>query len=238
MPDAKAVEALLLDPLGFMQNNLVLPGLKGTSNLRWLTLDRVNYDAKTADGRIIPYYHLVEGKEGPGCFQAFWCDYDNSATKSVTVDSRANLMFTAAMNGCSLGVGSKVQSTGTRLVSHANCTSIGSLISDLTRDPQKPKNEVMINRVSQQLAQTAILRMIHKYDPNLEIIAPPHYRIDEKARNQVLHSTTFGVRDWITNDWAFYVQKRGDYGGFDRLVSVMFVAGVRPFAISSPCIIL
>jgi len=54
-----------------------------------------------------------------------------------------------------------------------------------------------------------------------------------------LSSTTFGVRDKKTNDWAFYVQKYW-VGKKPRFIGVVFVAGVRPYnwAVDSACVLL
>jgi hypothetical protein len=242
---ATAAEALIRNPLLFMRNNLVVIGYGDISGKTKLFLDDAQGDVWNASRTLeLPGYFLKGGDDGPGCFDAFWCQYEENKTFSVVVGPDADVMFTATMTGCSLGVGSRTES-GHRLVSHANCARVGVSVNSELQDSE-PEIRLVKAREAQQNAQLESLQETHEGDSGLQIVDPSKYRrdpnwqpIDLKPNLQELSSTTFGVRDKKTNDWAFYVQKYW-VGKKPRLIGVVFVAGVRPYnwAVDSACVLL
>jgi hypothetical protein len=120
MPNnASAVASLVSDPLAFMQRNFVHVNYgSANSGLKQFTLNDDfgrHGKAKLPNDSLIDGYYLEEGDGGAASFQAYWCAYEESTVHSITVGSQADLMFTATMDGCSLGVGSRTD-TGDRLV--------------------------------------------------------------------------------------------------------------------------
>lgn len=224
MPDAEAVAWLKRAPLDFMQNNLVMPMLHAPSGRISVTLQRQG-NARNSVGAIIPCYLLLPATD-EAAVDAYWCQYSEDKTYSVVVGSAANLMFTADMNGCSLGVGSRT-TNGERLVTHANCQTIGELITGFADIPGAA-SQLAVTRMMQQFFQQLSLQQAQGSDPGLATVDPPLYRHDSSVPDQRLSSTTFGIRDAATNTWAFYVQKRGDTGTHELLVAVLFVAGDPP----------
>lgn len=222
MPIKEVVKSFLDDPIDFMSKNILLPHSRPQSRKYWFTFT-FEGTGKRWDGEIANVYALAAGQEkGAGSFPAFWCKYQPEQTCSVMVTAEADLMFTATMSGCSLGVGSKTPEGG-RLVSHANCGQLAQLIgSYLESNDQQWKIAAM--RAAQQALQHASLLQEQKNDLGMEDIAPPRYLFDDKETEE-LDSTTFGVRDPSTDEWAFYTQKRIRD---QKLVALAFVAGTWP----------
>lgn len=230
----EAVKAFRKNPVSFMRSNIVFPNLEEPSGRYWFTLEEMRDGASRWDGVSVARYALVRGEPNePSSFEAFWCDYRENQTRQVTVSDGADYLFTASMSGCSVGVGS-LTPDGKRLVSHVNCARIGFLVAEHTGEGLAGEWK---GRMIQRMLQARSIRQVHGNDNGVQVVGPTQYRTDPKTGGQLLDSTTFGVRDRFTNDWAFYVQKRYDV---DTLVGVVFVAGVKPykFAIDSPCILM
>ena len=96
-------------------------------------------------------------------------------------------MFTAAMDGCSLGIGSPT-SSGARMIYHSNTASLGS-----QSDPNKQGN-----------AQATTLSLMYGSSGIDKVWGPQDYRFE--AGQGILRSTTFGVRDSGSGAWNFYSQ--------------------------------
>lgn len=233
-----AVAALLKSPLTFMRSNFVRVNFVDTRGLHSFTLDDSLGAAQLPDGTLIPGHYLVAGDGGSGCFTAYWCPYAPSELHSVIVGPAADLMFTANMSGCSLGVGSRTQ-TGHRLVSHANCMRTFDVIYDsLVARGTQHAVALLIARSHQQYTQRLALQFRMRNDAGMTTIEPPTYRRDDLEPREVLESTTFGVRDSDANDWAFYVQKQ-DVSQFNPvLVAVAFAGGAEPEEKHSYCIMM
>jgi hypothetical protein len=225
--NAAAGDELNRRPLSFMRTNLVVPLLTAPSGLRSFMLDDRLGECRLADGTPCQGYYLLPGDGAAGCFDAYWCHYAENAIYGVTVGPHAKLMFTADMTGCSLGVGSRTN-TGHQFVTHSNCMAIGNLISDLYGQDNGPTMQLLVQRATQQFAQRVSIQQAHGGDVGLQTIEPPSYRRDPIEPTQTLDSTTFGIRDTNRNEWAYYVQKRGDTGAHTELVAVAFVAGIAP----------
>ena len=223
---AEAAAALLNDPVAFMRVNLVSVQVVAASGLQSFCLDDSLGEARLPNGAVIRGYYLMPGDGGAGCFTAYWCRYEAEQTHSVVVGSAADLMFTATMNGCTLGIGSR-NNTGNRLISHAN--SSGATVNFI-HDTVEQRHvgalaAMLVSRSHQQYQQRLAVQAAHTGPVTL--VEPSMYRRDANEQ-EILDSTTFGVRDAAADDWGFYVQKQGDTGQHLLLVGVGFVGGAQP----------
>ncbi|WP_156361717.1 hypothetical protein [Sphingomonas sp. Leaf343] len=198
-----AVDQLTANPLEFLKKNILIPGIYGPprDSLKDEPIDMRLVSMPPADGYakqlgeplgiyIVTVPGLVDsivtrgGVDDGKSFKAYFCSYEPGAVFGTTVGAKADFMFTAQMDGCSLGVGHKT-SSGTRLVYHANKGgNAGRQQDDL--------NEKM------GANQAAVL-------------SPKDYRVE--ANEGHLASTTMGIRTASTNDWNFYAQIYADDKG-------------------------
>jgi hypothetical protein len=248
---ANAIAALLKDPVSFMQSNLIMINFAGPSGQYSMTLVDYGWPVTLPNGQQGNGYFLSPGN-GPHCFDAFWCNYVSDTTHSVTVGpGHIKLMFTANMDGCSVGVGSPTL-TKHRLISHSNSMQVGILVGQnmqargalmchimgrnfQTLPGNHPQVNAIVARSHQQYAQRFDIQQHHGGDPGLETIEPQDYRRDSTGK-ETLSSTTFGVKD-DNDDWAFYVQKRGFSGKTPILAGLVFVAGDQPPARGGGCVL-
>lgn len=243
--DRKAAAALLASPVEFMQESLVIPvngpQMRGVHNF---ILDDDFGNAKRPDGKQTKGFYLMPG-QGAGSFKAYWCPYAPSSVRSVVVGNQADLMFTATMDGCSLGVGSRTPA-GERLVTHANAMSVGDAIyNELNRRGASQTAKMLITRSHQQYAQQqqVYLRHLspHAHDASgdvPDIVDPTRYRRVSNGPEEC-SSTTFGVRDTELDDWAFYAQQYNPMTIPDpQIVAVFRVAGARPSPQAGNCVIM
>ena len=128
------------DPVRFMESNIVVcfeggPGAGGMGSHTGggsapvLVETRTNFVLEILDppyyvasklGQALPVYRVTQVPAASGeSFNAYICSYGQHMTFGVTLGKAANLMVTAQMDGCSLGVGSAA-SDGSRLVYHSN----------------------------------------------------------------------------------------------------------------------
>lgn len=180
-----AVDRFLLDPLDFMQNNVVTTPEGGafndTDGRKFFTLQRNSGVASSLErpGVSIPtYFARPAGSSNPeGIFEVYWCPYQEDSLKSTTVGNAANLMLTAPMNGCSFGVGAAA-TDGSRYVAHIN----------------------MKSQLDAGRKQDAVLRGSRL---GATIVSPSTYMGDDQ---DPVHVITFGVRNALTRQWSFYYQ--------------------------------
>jgi hypothetical protein len=119
-------------PVAFLQENPFLieqvrdlANVKNASAVRLFALRQ--FDANLSNKLNGKVYLLVyeETPEKGTTYQysemlrAFWCPYQNDNCLGVVLTQKADYMFTATMNGCSFGVGSRSQDN-TRAVFQAN----------------------------------------------------------------------------------------------------------------------
>jgi hypothetical protein len=189
-----AVQDFVADPLGFMADNIIVPNWSSSehdpSTQQVETMTFVTKPPAQGVGRkmgrdlglywlvptgMIPHLHGVT-PDG-NTFNAYFCPYRDNSTLGTTISNGADFMFTATMDGCSLGVGSPAQD-GSRLVYHSNLGGRGddqNLILSMTLGASQDR-----------------------------IFGPQSYRTE--YGQGVLRSTTFGVRDSGTNSWTFHAQ--------------------------------
>jgi hypothetical protein len=242
--DIEAAAKLTASPqktLEFMRKNLVVvtgnPVRPLRSGVQSFMLDNGLGGARLPNGKAINGYYLRPGDGSAGCFDAYWCACEADLTGSVVVGRLASLMFTVTMDGCSLGVGSLTKN-GERLFSHSNARSIGYYTYALLEGQGEARAALAATRHLQQDAQEQQIRQEFKEKAQfaghgqVTIIDPPMYRQNSEGQ-QVLSSTTFGVRD--SGDWSVYVHKYDLSKDPPVLIGVAFVAGKQPDEQSSFC---
>ncbi len=135
------------DPVAFMQTNVVTPqffdardghpGPPGESRPIVITLKP--WANKTCSKRGGGCYHLSRDTAGLGMAEKlpiYWLAYQQNGFTQGMLSNSSQYMFTALMNGCSLGFGSQA-GDGACLVSHANSSSSGVRGRGAQRDDQE-----------------------------------------------------------------------------------------------------
>jgi len=191
-----AITQIQSDLLAFMQENIIL--VKFTADaapgVQQMTL-RLNENKQGSKlGKKVPVYYLVKAGSDERSFSSYWCPYMKNQARSVMIGNESNTMFTAEMDGCSLGVGS-VTPTGHRRVTHINQASYWGQLA----------NNGAMSEADAKMAQYDSQNMLlqEQLGQSVNIIGPRKYRRDVDGAF-VLKSTTFGVLTGI--GWDFYVQ--------------------------------
>ena len=204
--DHAVPDNILLDPLRFMQNNLVIPDHQniGTtqqeSGVKSLCLVRAGRSAKR-HGQDVPTYLLrvFRGQtNAEATFRAFWCPYAQNETLTCNIDRDAALFFTATMDGCTLGVND--QGGGAAQVAHANSGRFGA-------DREATYG---LDGARQFQASEQANRIGHAIGGGAALIQPADY-MDDYGTGRERKSTTFGIRTGGT--WNFYTQTYVINGG-------------------------
>ena len=203
-----AVQDFKNDPVGFMQNNIIVvrfgwsgelhqaqldahagSSLIGRREILTLTKMQDNqargYRRGTTMGWLWGYskttavYKLEYGGAAAVADQidVYWCPYNDGSTLGVALGSAADYMFTAPMDGCSLGLGA-ANPDGSRLVYHSNIRA------------STPENQ----EVEQALELSAV-------NADALILHPNAYRNAQKGKDCKV--TAFGVRN---GGWHVYYQ--------------------------------
>ena len=192
----ETVDALQRNPAEFMKNAIVVVKFKSDAppGVHQMTLKLMEHKLGSQLGRALPVYYLKAPVGMDPVFNAYWCPYMKNQARSVFVNNEANLMFTAQMDGCTLGLGTVVPGGG-RSVMHINQGSYwaklsksGVMSEDTARGAQYDSQAQMIK---DQLGQDS------------DLIGPRSYRRDADG-SFVLASTTFGMRS--NNNWQFHTQ--------------------------------
>jgi len=194
---------MLADPPGFMRKNLVIVNFEGAPrDTDDAPLDLVMYSLPLSRvvgkklGESLNVYFIAEAsmlKFSPGAtaagpaFKGYFCPYRQNDTLGTVISNKADVMFTAAMDGCSLGIGSPT-SGGARMIYHSNTANLGS-----QSDPH-----------AQGKAQGTTLSLMFGASGVDRVWAPKDYRFE--MGQGILRSTTFGVRNTGTGAWNFYSQ--------------------------------
>jgi hypothetical protein len=198
------VDQLIANPLAFLDKNILVPGIYGPprDSMKNEPIDMQLVAMPPADGfakkhgeqlgiYVVTVPSLVDGIVGRGgvkddkSFKAYFCSYEPGQVFGTIVGAKANFMFTAQMDGCSLGVGHKT-ADGNRLVYHANKGGNATL--------QQQDLDAKLG-VGNQAA----------------VLGPSDYRVESGIGH--LASTTIGIRTPSTNDWHFYAQIYADDKG-------------------------
>ena len=177
------------DPAGFMANNVVrcqaFDGSFRISESRpyVMTIKQMNGNPKVVNKTNGRVYHLSADCSGVGRNEktlVYFVGYKDNDTVSGTLDRRSAVMFTANMDGCTLGIGSQ-PGDGTCTVTHANMKT-SSKRPGLTQ------------------SQAQIHQLHGVYDEDFSFIGPDAY-MKEGRRT---FTTNYGVRTGTS--WNFYTQ--------------------------------
>lgn len=118
--------------------------------------------------RRVPYYSLRKATGNDAVwFEAYLVEFAPGLSPTTTLGSKANLCFTANMNGCTFGIGSQAKPGDSVLVTHSNSRGMGSQEA---------------NTADQRTKASAIVGVGGR------LFEPEHYRIGTKQ------SITFGYR--------------------------------------------
>lgn len=189
-----AVGLFLSDPVTFLENNVIVVGWEGhgrdkltgeTVEMTFVQKGAQHGIAKKLGRDLGLYFIVPKGAVAsmpgvtadPRTFNVYFCDYQQNNTFGITVSNRADYMFTATMDGCTLGIGCAAPD-GARLVYHAN---VGG-----NEDKQRT---VLGLTMGASLQST---------------FGPSNYRMEYGLG--VLKSTTLGIRSRTTSQWSFYSQ--------------------------------
>jgi hypothetical protein len=191
-----AVGKFLADPFGFLEDNMILVPFTD------IAADRMNdepieltfYSLPVKDavasqmGKPLGLYFLTRPaaiynaqavKDGR-TFKAYFCPFAENDTLGTMIAKKADYLFTTAMDGCTLGIGS-ANSQGSRMIYHSNLAKLGE--------------------GGQASGQASVISMT--LGASLQVLfEPKDYRYEYGVSS--LLSTTFGVRSG--GSWNFYAQ--------------------------------
>jgi len=194
-----AAQDFIDNPLAFCADNIILVSeFQGEmrSGLHVFTLEHAPNLIGKQLGRMLNVYRLKPSGSVVGIL-AYWCPYRGNSVHGTTVGYRARFMFTATMDGCSLGVGSDA-GRGTRFVTHANAGTFGAKF-----EPQLGMDKA---REMQRDMQRSLIARKHGADGNVAVVSPLNYMKDVDGE-LALKSTTFGYRPDGVDDWHFYAHR-------------------------------
>lgn len=192
-----AVTDFIKNPLTFLNNNILVIGFdafspnhvtpsSGVELFKFVQLPK-NRALGSQLGESKPVYQLIPtNKADPGTLEAYWCPYKQNDTLGIVLGHEADFMFTATMDGCTLGLGSQ-GADGSTLVYHSNLANMGS-----ANNPH-----------AQGEAQRTTLNMMYGASGHT-LFEPGAYRF-EYGQN-ILSSTTIGARSRDTRKWHFWSQ--------------------------------
>ena len=198
---------ILIDPLDFMQKNLVVPlhdnlgTAQGQAGLIQMCLVKSQQPARRhgADVDKFILYRYRGQANAEVAFRAFWCPYAQNAVRTCDLDDGANLMFTATMDGCTFTATAQ-DAHGNCRVGHANAGRFGALREDVygMGGARKFQADEQANRLQHALGAPQVK------------IAPADYMADHDGA-MVKKSTTFAIR--TGGQWRFYTQTYVIQGG-------------------------
>lgn len=197
----------LVDPVGFMRENIVVPPINWNGNdsargLRAMAMVPAAWGPASQVGRKLRLLTLCPPPPpgGPGTaalFMAYWCPYGQNTAFACDLGDEARFCFTPPMNGCSFGMS---RGPAGVKVAHANAGEAGRSFAALTRSDAR--FDEADARIFQGREQAEQLKYVLQ-DDNPSIIGPGSYRTDGFL--PIVTATTFGVLG--DEGWAFYVQK-------------------------------
>lgn len=179
------------DPVTFMRTHVVrcqfIDGSSGISQSRPMVVTiRQIPNATVVGSRTGKVFHLSTNCAGMSRAEKmpiFWLGYAENTASRLMLTDRASMMFTALMNGCTLGVGSQAGDGGC-LVSHANEKQLGG-------------------GEAQRAGQETQLRGVFG-DQGFRMIQPASYRMTSTGA-ATFQATNFGILNGGT--WSFYTHK-------------------------------
>lgn len=183
-------------PETFMETNIVTPQFRDGGRMptesRPIIVTLKEWGGKRCSKRGGTVYHLSQDVAGLSRLEKlpiYWLAYKDKDFTLGTLNNQSPYMFTALMNGCTLGFGSQ-KGDGACLVSHANARQPGG--GSAQRDAQRA-----------QLAK--------RFDgATFDMIEPADYRATSHGEAN-FQATNFGKN--VNGTWHFFTHKFLDSGG-------------------------
>ncbi len=153
------------DPEGFMANNVVM---------QWIQHEKaevIKVGVKYIENAVVQnkpdgkacFFYL---KPEPPCLAVYWCPYAQNTLKSAMLGNEALFALTAAVTGCSVGLGSG--KNGNQMMCHVNSAQVGVDWKSVSEQEA---------RARQAQSQDAQLR--YKLGQDLNLASPTMYRSNE-----------------------------------------------------------
>lgn len=199
--------AFIATPVQFTDDNIVLTNenigkTQADGKLQTVCLKKLDRMGRK-NGRNVPIYFLTLARDGvpPGeQFDVYWCPYNQGETLHCNLGNASRFMFTATMNGCTLGVGS--QNGGNCRVAHANDAKAMRPLSGLL------SHEAFATQ-QRQFQRNSLWADFNS--ANISLITPDDYLTTGVDSSQQ-SITTFAIHD-IGKSWSFYTQRSVKIGG-------------------------
>jgi len=195
-------------PETFMQLNIVTPQFRDGGRVpqesRPIVVTIKEWAGKRCSKRGGKVYHLsqdVSGLSRAEKLPIYWLAYKDKDFTLGTLNGQSQYMFTALMNGCTLGFGSQT-GDGACLVSHANARQAGGGIAQ--RDAQRTQLATRFDGGSFDMIEPADYRATTHGDANFQ-------------------ATNFGRN--VNGTWQFFTHKFMESGGTG---GVILHGGVSP----------
>lgn len=179
------------DPVGFLQVHIVrcqfIDGSAGIAESRPMvvTIKQIEH-ASVVGSKTGKVFHLSANTAGLSRAERmpiFWLGYTDNTASRAMLSNNGRMMFTALMNGCTLGIGSQ-RGDGACLVSHANMKSQGG-------------------GEAQRVGQEGQLRGVFG-EGGFRMVQPASYRQTSTGALS-FQATNFGVNNGGT--WQFYTHR-------------------------------
>ncbi len=197
---------LVAHPRTFMRNHILMVqgstgGTGGVKTFSFGPARGLLGSNMRANGAAMEVYVLKLDVAGVETVQAQWCPYSSNAFLGTTLPGAGgpNLMFTYAMDGCTLVAGSVGQDNSV-VVHHVNMSnSAGALGSGATDDQRAEQQRRMQRNIARSLVG------------NPSLVDPDDYYNPAKAPVPIPHgakisTVTFGRRS-SSGAWKFYTHQ-------------------------------
>jgi hypothetical protein len=190
-------------PVAFLHKYAIFPVPHRINDVLGKKVSTTRFSFEEADwqpgGIAKKVLYLKEDGDG---FPAYWLAYEKNKAKRAVLGTAARFMFTADMDGCSFGFGSKTD-TDEVLVGHANAYATGDNAA-AQGEPAHRARKAQADRQYEMLRKKmkpGTLRVLfpHAY-------ADPFHDNDPSSNVEKYAATVVGIRD--DSGWTFYCQLR------------------------------
>ncbi len=211
-------QRLVIDPVNFLQNNLLIVGDQAVQHpkqaqldnklrakLTLLNMEDDGYTIRPGPAKISHLFGSRKTRKAPAeglyrivmasektspadTFLSYICPYQDDIGGTMVLGGDADIMVTAEMTGCTFGIGSAAPKSGARMVMHANAKMAGT---EESADPQAKAQRQMVTG---------------GLGANATLWEPRQYRKFDSRKDIDTRSTIIGVRSH-QGDWNFYAQK-------------------------------
>jgi len=198
------IDDFIAHPRTFMRNNIVIVNSTCNDYLsgkRDFTLKKIeSMNGVSPEGTNMDVYSL-RPHEGVGTIvEAFWCQYKKNAHLGVSLpgDSTAKLMFTFAMDGCTLATGSRTDGGGC-MAHHVNCAEAGAAAKAWGEDAAAEQQRKLQRNIASSIVSNG-----SNVDPD-DYMDPEKLPVPIPAGAKI-STNTFG-RLAQGNVWKFYTHQ-------------------------------